>query len=66
MNPPYIRQEKIDDLARLGITKEKLRKDKIYEPLPSTANMYMYFIFKALAEGGGGTDSYLSWQLDGR
>ena len=48
MNPPYIRQEKIDDLARLGITKEKLRKDKIYEPLPSTANMYMYFIFKAL------------------
>lgn len=48
MNPPYIRQEKIDDLEILGITKTKLRKNKIYEQLPSTANMYMYFIFKAL------------------
>lgn len=48
MNPPYIRQEKIDDLKILGITKNKLRKNKIYEQLPSTANMYMYFIFKAL------------------
>lgn len=48
MNPPYIRQEKIDDLKILGITKTKLRKNKIYEQLPSTANMYMYFIFKAL------------------
>ena len=48
MNPPYIRQEKIDDLEKLGITKNKLRKNKIYEQLPSTANMYMYFIFKAL------------------
>lgn len=48
MNPPYIRQEKINDLKALGITKAKLRKNKIYEQLPSTANMYMYFIFKAL------------------
>ncbi|MDD3403641.1 MAG: N-6 DNA methylase [Hespellia sp.] len=48
MNPPYIRQEKINDLKILGITKTKLRKNKIYEQLPSTANMYMYFIFKAL------------------
>lgn len=30
MNPPYIRQEKIDDLEKLGITKNKLRKNKIY------------------------------------
>ena len=68
MNPPYIRQEKIDDLARLGITKEKLRKDKIYEPLPSTANMYMYFIFKALdlLKEEGELIVILSWQLDGR
>lgn len=48
MNPPYIRQEKIDDLKTLGITKTKLRENKIYGQLPSTANMYMYFIFKAL------------------
>ena len=26
MNPPYVRQEKIDDLESLGISKEKLRK----------------------------------------
>ncbi len=48
MNPPYIRQEKIDDLKQLGITKAKLRKNKIYKKLPGSANMYMYFIFKAL------------------
>lgn len=48
MNPPYIRQEKIDDLKSLGITKAQLRKNRIYEQLPSTANMYMYFIVKAL------------------
>ena len=29
MNPPYIRQEKIDDLEPLGITKTVLRKDPI-------------------------------------
>ena len=48
MNPPYIRQEKIDDLQYLGITKEKLRKNVIFNTLPNTANMYMYFILKAM------------------
>lgn len=48
MNPPYIRQEKIDSLKEIGITKEKLRKIDIFSELPSTANMYMYFIFKAI------------------
>ena len=48
MNPPYIRQEKIDDLEELGITKRILQENKIYQKLPKTANMYMYFIFKAL------------------
>ena len=48
MNPPYIRQEKIDDLKLLGITKENIRKDPIYNKLPNKANMYMYFIIKAL------------------
>lgn len=48
MNPPYVRQEKIDDLESLGISKEKLRKKSIYKGLPSTANLYMYFIIKAI------------------
>lgn len=30
-----------------GLQKQT-QKNKIYEQLPSTANMYMYFIFKAL------------------
>ncbi len=48
MNPPYIRQEKIDGLESFGITKEKLRCIPIFTGLPSTANMYMYFIMKAI------------------
>lgn len=48
MNPPYIRQEKIDELESYGITKEKLRCIPLYASLPSTANMYMYFIMKAI------------------
>lgn len=48
MNPPYVRQEKIDDLFPLGITKNKLRKNTIFKELPSTANLYMYFLIKAL------------------
>lgn len=55
MNPPYIRQEKIDELKSYGITKENLRSKSIFSGLPSTANMYMYFIMKAidlLKDGG--------------
>lgn len=48
MNPPYIRQEKIDELEPYGITKEILRTNPIFTGLPSTANMYMYFIIKAI------------------
>lgn len=48
MNPPYIRQEKIDDLKEFGITKKILRKNFIYRKLPNTANLYMYFIIKAI------------------
>lgn len=49
MNPPYIRHEKIDDLASLGITKRKLRRKALFSALPPTANMYMYFIAKAFS-----------------
>ncbi|MCM1253835.1 MAG: N-6 DNA methylase [Clostridium sp.] len=48
MNPPYVRQEKIDDLERYGITKQKLRKNALFQGLPSTANLYMYFIMKTI------------------
>ena len=48
MNPPYIRQEKIDDLECYGITKKILRQNAIFQSLPTTANMYMYFIMKAV------------------
>lgn len=49
MNPPYIRHEKIDELASLGITKSYIRKNPLFAQLPSTANMYMYFIIKAIS-----------------
>lgn len=48
MNPPYIRQEKINDLKMLGITKNGLQKIGLYSILPRTANLYMYFIVKAI------------------
>lgn len=48
MNPPYVRQEKIDDLEPFGITKKILRKNQLFASLPSTANLYMYFIIKSI------------------
>lgn len=48
MNPPYIRQEKIDNLEKFGITKQALQKKLIFKNLAKTSNMYMYFIIKAL------------------
>ena len=66
MNPPYIRQEKIDDLKPLGITKSSVRKDPVFGGLPGAANMYMYFIVKALSllEQGGEMVAIfpVSWQ----
>lgn len=48
MNPPYIRHEKINRLASYGITKEELHCIPLYVDLPRTANIYMYFIVKAI------------------
>lgn len=48
MNPPYIRHEKIDKLKEYGISKTILRKNKIFAKLPTNANIYMYFIVKAI------------------
>lgn len=55
MNPPYIRHEKIDGLERYGISKKILKKSGLYRGLPSTANLYMYFVIKSievLRDGG--------------
>lgn len=49
MNPPYVRQEKIDSLLPLGITKKSLMQNPIYKGLPSNANLYMYFVVKAIS-----------------
>lgn len=49
MNPPYIRQEKIDDLAPYGISKKVLSEDPVFQGLPKTANLYMYFVVKAIS-----------------
>ena len=48
MNPPYIRHEKIDDMENYGITKRKLLNKPIFSKLPKTANLYMYFVVKAI------------------
>lgn len=48
MNPPYIRHEKIDELKEYGVTKAILRRNKIFQNLPANANIYMYFIIKAI------------------
>lgn len=55
LNPPYVRQEDIDEMKELGVTKETIRKKcgdfKIY----SKANMYLYFVARCiylLREGG--------------
>ena len=49
MNPPYVRQEKIDSLLPLGITKKTLMQNPLYKDLPSNANLYMYFVVKAIS-----------------
>lgn len=48
MNPPYIRHEKINDLSAYGISKDRLFTDPLFCDLPKTANLYMFFILKAM------------------
>lgn len=49
MNPPYVRHEKINDLSEFGVCKDVLNQNDIFEHLPATANLYMYFIIKAVS-----------------
>lgn len=55
MNPPYVRQEELDNMAPLGVTKQKLQSACWMMNISSKANLYMYFILRAillLREGG--------------
>ncbi len=55
MNPPYVRQEELDKLAPLGVTKQKLQSACWMMNISSKANLYMYFILRAillLRDGG--------------
>lgn len=55
MNPPYVRQEGIDAMAELGVTKQKLQSACGLMTISTKANLYMYFILRAillLKDGG--------------
>lgn len=48
MNPPYVRQEDIDGLAALGVSKIKLKDACGDVEIPKKANLYVYFIIYAV------------------
>ena len=48
MNPPYVRQEEIGQLAPMGISKPKLQSACGLMPISSKANLYMYFVLRAV------------------
>lgn len=48
MNPPYVRHEEIDKMGPLGITKLKLQSACGLMAISSKANLYMYFILRAI------------------
>ncbi len=48
MNPPYVRHEEIDHMESLGVTKNILRKSCTRFNVPSKANLYVYFIIRAI------------------
>lgn len=55
MNPPYVRQEELNALRPLGITKQKLQSSCGLMTISSKANLYMYFILRSiilLRDGG--------------
>lgn len=55
MNPPYVRQEEIDAMAELGVTNQKLQSACGLMTISTKANLYMYFILRAillLKDGG--------------
>ena len=55
LNPPYVRQEEIDDMDILGVTKDAIIKKCGEFQIYSKANMYLYFIARCinLLKSGG-------------
>lgn len=49
MNPPYVRQEEIDLMVPLGISKDYLRSICVDYNIPSKSNLYVYFILHAIS-----------------
>lgn len=49
MNPPYIRHEKINDLENYGVSKSLITKNSLFKSMSLRANLYMYFIIKAIS-----------------
>ncbi|MGO4940965.1 HsdM family class I SAM-dependent methyltransferase [Fundicoccus sp. Sow4_D5] len=49
MNPPFIRQEKLVDLSKEYLNKEIINKKLGGPPISKKANLYLYFLWKALS-----------------
>ena len=55
LNPPYVRQEEIDDLDMLGVSKENISTKCGDFSIYAKANLYLYFIARCISllkEGG--------------
>lgn len=48
LNPPYVRQEEIDDMNILGVTKDFIQNKCGDFQIYSKANMYLYFIARCI------------------
>lgn len=48
LNPPYVRQEEINKMSSLGITKDAIRKKCGDFQMYSKANLYLYFIARCV------------------
>lgn len=48
MNPPYVRQEEINDLQPIGVSKQKLQSSCGLMTISGKANLYMYFILRSI------------------
>ena len=48
MNPPYVRQEELNALKPLGVSKQKLQSSCGLMTISGKANLYMYFILRAI------------------
>ena len=49
MNPPYVRQEEIDLMKPLGISKDYLRTICSDYHVPSKSNLYVYFVLHSIS-----------------